>query len=86
MWFVAGAAAGVYGVVRGRRAAETFTPEGLRDRVAGLSLGVQLFAQEVRTGAAEKEAELRERLHLVSSTDTPPALQPGTPEPDQEDR
>lgn len=84
-WFVAGAAAGVFGVVRARRAAETLTPDGLRDRAAGLSLGAQLFAQEVRTGMAEKETELRERLHLVGSTDSP-ALEAGTTEPDQEDR
>ena len=32
-WFVAGAGAGVYAMVKARRAAETFTPEGLRDRL-----------------------------------------------------
>ena len=33
LWFVAGAGAGVYGMVRGRRAAEALTVDGLRDRV-----------------------------------------------------
>jgi hypothetical protein len=64
-WFVAGAGAGVYVVVKARRAAETFTPDGLRDRVAGLGVGAHLFAEEVRTGMTERETELRERLGLV---------------------
>jgi hypothetical protein len=64
-WFVAGAGAGVYVMIRARRAAETFTPDGLRDRVAGLSVGAQLFAEEVRAGMTERETELRERLGLT---------------------
>jgi hypothetical protein len=64
-WFVAGAGAGVYVVVKARRAAETFTPDGLRDRVAGLGVGAQLFAEEVRAGMTERETELRERLGLA---------------------
>ncbi len=64
-WFVAGAGAGVYVVVKARRAAEVFTPEGLRDRVSGLAIGAQLFADEVRSGMVEREAELRERLGYV---------------------
>ncbi len=61
-WFIAGAGAGVYVVVKARRAAEVFTPEGLRDRVAGLTVGAQLFADEVRSGMNEREIELRERF------------------------
>ncbi len=64
-WFVAGAGAGVYAMVRARRAAEAFTPDGLADRLAGLSVGAHLFGQEVRAGMAEKETDLRERLGLV---------------------
>jgi len=64
-WFVAGAGAGVYVVVKARRAAEVFTPEGLRDRVSGLAVGAQLFAEEVRSGMVEREAELRDRLGYV---------------------
>ncbi|SDR92573.1 hypothetical protein SAMN04488570_0736 [Nocardioides scoriae] len=72
VWFVAGAGAGVYAMARARRLAEAFTPEGLRDRVAGLTLGAQLFAEEVRTGRDEKETELRHRLGLT--LDGPPEL------------
>jgi hypothetical protein len=64
-WFVAGAGAGVYAMVKARRAAETFTPEGIRDRMAGLGLGAHLFAEEVRAGMTQKETELRERLGLA---------------------
>ena len=65
IWFVAGAGAGVYAMTKARRAAETFTPEGLADRLAGLSLGAHLFGQEVRAGMAEKENDVRERLSLA---------------------
>lgn len=61
-WFVAGAGAGVYVVLKARRAAEVLTPEGLRDRVSGLAVGASLFAEEVRHGMVERETELRERL------------------------
>ncbi len=71
-WFVAGAGAGVYVMVKARRAAEAFTPEGLRDRMAGLNLGAHLFAEEVRAGMAEKETELRERLEWT--LDGPPGV------------
>jgi hypothetical protein len=64
LWFVLGAGAGVYAVTRARRAAEAFTPDGVRDRVAGLTLGAHLFGEELRTGMAAKETELRERLGL----------------------
>jgi hypothetical protein len=53
VWFAAGAGVGVYAMTRARRAAEVLTPEGLADRLAGLSLGVRLFR------------DLRERLGLA---------------------
>ena len=65
LWFVAGAGAGVYVMIRARRAAELFTPDGVRDRLAGLSVGAQLFVEEVRTGMDERETELRERFGYV---------------------
>jgi hypothetical protein len=71
-WFVAGAGAGIYATVRARRLAQALTPEGLSDRVAGLRLGAQLFGEEVRTGMAEKETQLRDRLTPVLHG--PPAL------------
>jgi hypothetical protein len=65
LWFVAGAGAGVYAVVRGRRAAEALTVDGLRDRLGAAALGLRLFRAEVAQGKAEAEIDLRERLGLV---------------------
>lgn len=65
LWFVAGAGAGIYAVVRGRRAAEIFTADGLKDRLHGLEVGARMFRDEVAQGKAERETELRERLGLV---------------------
>jgi hypothetical protein len=64
-WFVAGAGAGVYVMIRARRAAEALTPDGVRDRLAGLSVGAQLFVEELRTGMDERETELRERFAIL---------------------
>ena len=65
LWFVAGAAAGIYGMVRARRAAEAFTVDGMRDRVGAAFVGAQVFRDEVAQGRADAESGLRERLGLV---------------------
>ena len=65
LWFVAGAGAGVYAMVRGRRAAEAFTADGVRDRLGGLAVGMRMFRDEVAAGRVEKETELRHQLGLV---------------------
>jgi Family of unknown function (DUF6167) len=65
LWFVAGAGAGIYAMVRGRRAAEALTADGLRDRINGLVVGARMFRDEVAAGRVEKETELRDRLGLV---------------------
>ena len=77
-WFVAGAGAGVYVMVKARRAAEAFTPDGLRDRLDGLQVGAQLFAEEVRAGMTEREGELRERFGYT--LDGPLRLEPSVPD------
>ncbi len=64
LWFVAGAGAGVYAMIRGRRAAEALTPEGLRDRLSGLAVGARMFREELAQGQADAEPVLRERLGL----------------------
>jgi hypothetical protein len=64
-WFVAGAGAGVYAVVRARRVAEAFTADGLGDRWQALTLGARMLRDEVAQGQAEAETELRERFGLV---------------------
>jgi len=65
LWFVAGAGVGIYAVIRGRRAAEILTVDGMTDRLKGAQVGLQMFRDEVAQGAAEKETELRERFALA---------------------
>ena len=65
LWFVAGAGAGIYVMIRGRRAAEALTVDGLQDRLNGLAVGLRMFGDEVAEGKAEKETELRERFALT---------------------
>lgn len=84
LWFVAGAGAGVYAMVRGRRAAEALTGDGLRDRVGSLALGARLLREEVAQGRAEKETELRDRLGLASRGTTRPELVSSRSHPDEE--
>lgn len=76
VWFAAGIGAGVYGMVRARRVAEALTPDGARDRLAGLKLGVRMMAEEFTAAHAEREAELRERFGLVPDATATPQLTP----------
>ncbi len=65
LWFVAGAGVGVYAATRARRAAESMTADGIRDRLRGWQVGARLFAEEAQQGRTERETELREQLGLV---------------------
>lgn len=76
VWFVAGAGAGVYAIARARRVVEALTPDGLGDRLSGLSLGAALFREEVRAGMHEKETEMRGRLGLTLPDNTSSAERP----------
>lgn len=64
LWFIAGAGAGVYTMVRARRLAEAATLDGLRDRLGALGLGARLLVQEAAHAQVEREIELRERFGL----------------------
>ena len=63
-WFVAGASAGLYTMVKVRRLAYRLTPEGITDQVSALGLGARAFADEVRAGMAEREAQIAHQLAL----------------------
>ena len=65
LWFVAGAGAGAYAMVRARRFKEAFTADGLSDRWQALTLGARMLRDEVAQGQAEAETELRERFALA---------------------
>lgn len=81
LWFVAGAGVGVYAAARARRAAETLTADGVRDRLRGWQVGARLFADEVQQGRVERETQLREQLGLrpTDTRDAPPELTRSTP-------
>lgn len=64
LWFVAGAGVGIYGMVRARRAAESLTVDGMRDRVGAAAVGARMFRAEVAQGRAHAESGLRDRLGL----------------------
>ena len=76
LWFAAGAGAGIYAVIRGRRVAEAFTVDGINDRLKAATVGMRLFGEEVAQGRVEKETELRERFALAPHER--PELQAGT--------
>ncbi len=65
LWFVAGAGVGIYGMLRARRAAESLTVDGMRDRVGAAFVGARMFRDEVAQGRADAESGLRDRLGLV---------------------
>jgi hypothetical protein len=75
LWFAAGAGAGIYAMVRGRRAAEVLTYDGLHDRLGALTLGARLFRDEVAQGRAEAEPQVRARLQAAAP---PPSTTPGS--------
>lgn len=65
--FGAGVAAGVYGMVKVRRIAEAFTPDGMRDRIGAAVLGARLLREEVAQGQADAESRLREHYRALES-------------------
>ena len=69
VWFVAGTAAGVYATTKARRAAYRLSMPGLVDQAAALGLGWRAFADEMRTGMAQREREVAARLE--ASTPVP---------------
>jgi hypothetical protein len=79
VWFAAGAVSGVYTLLRARRAARNFTPDGIGARVAALGVGAQMFAGEVSAGMAEREAELRTELRLSANRRPALASSPAPP-------
>ena len=75
-WFVAGAASGVYGLVKVKRTAQNFTPDGVAARMAAWNVGARMFKDEVAAGMAEREHELREQLSLETGS-TSRLIEPG---------
>ncbi len=78
LYFLAGTAAGAYAASKARRAAEALTVDGVHDRLTGWFAGARVLSTEAKAAAAEKEAELLDRL-----AETPPRrlqLAPASPD------
>ncbi|HYG94428.1 MAG TPA: DUF6167 family protein [Nocardioides sp.] len=73
-WFTAGAATGVYGLVKVRRLVETFTPDGMRDRVGAAFVGARMFREELARGMTDAETDLRQR-YQIAGTERHPELE-----------
>lgn len=67
LWFVAGAASGVYTLAKVKRTVDNFTPDGLAARAAAIRAGARAFADEVNAGRAEREADLLVELRASAA-------------------
>jgi hypothetical protein len=70
-WLTVGATAGVAAVRKITKTAHAFTPAGLASRTGGLGEAFQAFADQVKIGMVEREAELRDALGLDDRHDLP---------------
>ena len=70
-WVAVGAAAGIYAVRKVQKTMHAYSPSGLAERAAGLGESITAFAEEVRAGMADREAELREALGMDAAHDAP---------------
>ena len=62
VWFAAGAAAGVYGTVKARRAAYRLSGPGIIDQAAALGVGWRAFNADLREGMREHEDAVVRKL------------------------
>ncbi|MEQ7847393.1 DUF6167 family protein [Nocardioides kribbensis] len=83
LWFAAGAGAGVWAMVRGRRVAEALTVDGMRDRVGAAVVGARILREEVAQGRADAEPAVRARVGGAlqgaprPELSAPPVAEPG---------
>jgi hypothetical protein len=70
-WVAVGAAAGIYAVRKVQKTLHAYSPSGLAERAGGLGESITAFAEEVRAGMADREAELREALGMDAAHDAP---------------
>ena len=70
-WVAVGAAAGIYAVRKVQKTMHAYSPSGLAERAGGLGESITAFAEEVRAGMADREAELREALGMDAAHHAP---------------
>jgi hypothetical protein len=81
VWLAAGAAAGAWATVKGRRAAYRLSAPGLADQAAAAGVGWREFRAEMAAGMTAREAELVDRLDVPPPSDLR-QLEPGGDSPD----
>lgn len=67
LWFAAGAAAGVYGSLKARRAAYRLSGPGIIDQAAALGVGWRAFSADLRHGMQERQDAVVRRLDSVEA-------------------
>lgn len=74
-WMAVGAGAGMWAARKVKDKAHKYTPEGVADNVTGIGDAIRYFADEVRAGMAEREAELYRAIGAdVTAAAAPPVL------------
>lgn len=77
-WMAVGAGAGMWAARKVKDKAQKYTPEGVADNVTGIGEAIRYFADEVRAGMAEREAELYRAIGAdVTAAAAPPPPLPG---------
>jgi hypothetical protein len=61
-WFAVGAAVGIYGSVKARRAAYRLSGPGIIDQAAALGVGWRAFSADLREGMRERQDDVVRRL------------------------
>jgi hypothetical protein len=77
-WFAAGAAAGVYGAAKARRAAYRLSGPGIIDQAAALGVGWRAFSADLRHGMQERQDDVVLRLDEAAARQLPPYLEDQT--------
>jgi len=68
LWFAAGAAAGVYGAAKARRAAYRLSGPGIIDQAAALGVGWRAFSADLRDGMQERQDDVVRRLDPAAAS------------------
>jgi len=68
LWFAAGAAAGVYGAAKVRRAAYRLSGPGIIDQAAALGVGWRAFSADLRDGMQERQDDVVRRLDPAAAS------------------
>ena len=74
-WFAAGAAVGVYGAAKARRAAYRLSGPGIIDQAAALGVGWRAFSADLRDGMQERQDDVVLRLDETAARQLPPYLE-----------